>query len=92
MGLRGREMGETGRTEKRKIVQVEVRFTLPVEVPDKPDYDVDWDIEERQCAGTGPVYAAIKKLMDKHEAAGTCWACAIQAECEVLESTGKSGE
>ncbi len=63
---------------------VECRFTIPVEVPDGPDYDAHFDIEENHCPGTGIVGSALDAHIKAHDAASTCWACALGGECKII--------
>lgn len=65
-------------------IQVKCTFIIPVEVPDDPDYPLQFDIEENHCPGTGLVGAALMEHIAKHEEASTCWACALQGECEIV--------
>lgn len=69
-----------------KIINVKVTFTVPVEVPDTPEYKeiMVFDIEENHCPGTGLVGIAIDKLIKEHEANDTCWACAVNGENEII--------
>lgn len=68
-------------------MQVKVRCTyvIEVEVPDDPDYDVYFDLVENHCPGTGIVGAALEHHMDQCHHASTCWACALDGECELVD-------
>lgn len=59
-----------------RTVTVEVTFRIDVQVPDDPEYDAEWDLEENHCAGTGRVGAAFDEHYRKHEAG--CWSCGLK--------------
>lgn len=71
---------------KTKTIQVKCTFTLPVEVPDDPDYDAHFDTEDNHCPGTGLVGSALMEHMEKHDKSSTCWACALGGKCKIIES------
>lgn len=73
-------------SEKTRTIIVKCTLEVPVEVPDTEEYAgiETFDIEENHCPGTGLVGAAIDALIKKHDAQGTCWACAVKGECEIL--------
>lgn len=73
-------------------IMVRCTFTIPVEVPDDPDYDAGFDIDENHCPGTGRVGAALDAVMAKHAAASTCWACTLNGVCKIVESRELSRE
>lgn len=62
---------------------VKCTFTIPVEIPDDPEYDMCFDIEDNHCPGTGLVGAAIDKHIKEFDEKGMCWACALQGKCEI---------
>jgi hypothetical protein len=66
-----------------RIVMVQCTFTIPVEVADIEN--PEFTIEDNGCPGTGPVGAALAEHMEKHEAEGTCWACALNGECKIID-------
>jgi hypothetical protein len=66
------------------IVNVKVTFTIPVEVPDEPKFNVKFYIEENGCAGTGAVGSALREHMERHEESSTCWACALHAQSKIV--------
>lgn len=65
-------------------VKVRCSFVVEVEVPDDPDYDAQFDLEENHCPGTGVVGAAFDRAYLKGNAAGTCWACALSGKNEIV--------
>lgn len=66
------------------IIQVKCTFTIPVDVPDKSEkYDPKFDVEDNHCPATGFVGQALREHIEYHEAQSTCWACALQATCEI---------
>ena len=65
-------------------INVKCTLTVPVEVPDNPDYSVNFDIEENHCPGTGLVGAAIDKIIKEMNEKGFCWACALGGKCEIV--------
>jgi len=67
------------------LVKVRCTFVIEVEVPDDPEFPVQFYIEENSCPGTGAVWAALRQHMEKHEEAGTCWACALGGENKIVE-------
>lgn len=66
------------------IVQVKCTFIIPVEVSNDKDFDLHFAIEDNGCPGTGAVGKALDEHIKQHEAASTCWACALQAECQIV--------
>lgn len=64
---------------------VKCTLIVPVEVPDDPDYNVHFDIEENHCPGTGFVGAEIDKIMSDADKKSICWACNLQGKNEILE-------
>jgi hypothetical protein len=69
-------------------VKVECRFVIEVEI-DMPIEELEFYVEENSCPGTGRVGSALEEHMAAHEAASTCWACALQGENKILEIDGK---
>jgi hypothetical protein len=67
---------------KRKV---KCSFVIEVDVPDDPDYDVYFDIEDNHCPGTGLVGAALRKHIEEHDLIRNCWACALGGTNEVVE-------
>lgn len=67
-----------------KTVRLKATFYLDVPVPDDPDYNAEFDLVENHCLGTGLPGRAFEALMARHDAAGTCWACAIGAELQIV--------
>jgi len=65
------------------LVSVRVSFVIEVEIPD--GVDPIFAVEVNGCAGTGFVGAALQKHMRKHIESSTCWACALDGECKILE-------
>lgn len=61
--------------EKTKKILVRCTIYVPVEVPDNPDYDMYFDIEDNHCPGTGLVGAALENLIEESNKNSTCWAC-----------------
>lgn len=64
------------------IVNVKCTFTIPVEVPD--NLDAKFEIEDNSCPGTRLVGGALSAHIEKHQAASTCWACALGGKCEII--------
>lgn len=71
------------------LVRVRCTFEIDVEFPDDtyPDY-LPLAIEDSGCPGTGRVGAAVMALIEKHEEASTCWACASCGENKILAING----
>lgn len=67
-------------------ILVECTFTLPVEVPDDPDYPLYFDIEENHCPGTGAVGLALEEVMAEHMANSTCWACELGGKNKIVNA------
>lgn len=60
----------------KRIAVVECTVRVEVELPDDPNYDPTFDIEENHCPGTGIVGAALDtKFAAGHEHGSACWAC-----------------
>lgn len=70
-----------------RTVKVRCSFELTVEIPD--DANAEFMIEENGCPATGVVGAALRLLISKHEAAGTCWACAANGKNEIICGCGE---
>jgi len=66
-------------------INVKCTFTIPVEVPDDPKYDVEFDIEENHCPGTGRVGLAVRECIEAMDLEGCCWACALGGENEIVK-------
>ena len=71
------------------IVYVHCSFTIPVEVPDDPEYDPVFDLEENHCPGTGRIGQALDKHIERCDAAGICWACNLGAENKIVKPSEK---
>lgn len=67
-------------------IKVKCTFYVEVDVPDAPDYNASFDIEENHCPGTGVVGAAVDKAIVAAKADGTCWACGLGGTCEIVHS------
>ncbi len=67
----------------RKIL-VRCTYGIEVEIPDDPDYDPHFDIEENHCPWTGRVGAAFDAAYEKASATNTCWACALNGKNEIV--------
>jgi hypothetical protein len=65
-------------------VRVRCSFEIDVEVPAVDN--LDFDIEDNGCPATGVVGAALRRHIEKHEADGTCWACALQGKNEIVST------
>lgn len=65
-------------------ILVECKLLVEVEIPDDPNYDMHFDIEENHCPGTGIVGAAISEMMRKCEENSVCWACNFQGENKIV--------
>lgn len=68
-----------------KTIKVKCTFVIPVEVPDDPDYNEVFDIEINHCPGTGLVGVALDEHIKKHDEQHTCWACALDGKCEIVD-------
>ena len=68
-----------------KKILVKITLEVPVEIPEDEDYDEVFDIEENHCPATGLVGMALEKIMDKHNADSSCWACALNGKNEIIE-------
>jgi hypothetical protein len=66
------------------LVKVRCTFVIEVEIPDDPDYNVEFDLVENHCPGTGIVGAALEKYMKACEERSVCWACGLDGECELV--------
>lgn len=66
------------------IINVKCEFTIPIEIPDDPEYDMHFDIEDNHCPGTGRVWEALKKHISQCEEAQRCWACALDGTCKIV--------
>lgn len=77
-----------------RTIHVRCTFVLPVEVPAEwvDDGHVYFAIEENSCPGTGLVGAALDRIMDEHEAAHTCWACACGGENKIVSEAEMAAE
>ncbi len=72
------------------IIKVRCSFVIDVEVPDDdPDYDVEFDIEDNHCPGTGRVGAALDAHIEKCDAEGFCWACNLKGKNEIVRDEPK---
>ena len=69
---------------KTKTIRVRCTFVLDVEVPDHPDYDAQFDIEENHCPGTGSVGAALEAAIAFGREHGICWACPSGGKNEIV--------
>ena len=63
---------------------VKVTLVVPIEIPDDPDYDEHFDIEENHCPGTGIVGSAIQAMIDDCETKSVCWGCNFHGENKIL--------
>ena len=68
---------------ERRRVLVECRFEIWVDYKDS-DTDLEFDIEENHCPGTGNVGMTLDACMAEHEQASTCWACALNGSNKIL--------
>lgn len=68
-----------------KTIHVRCSFILPVEVPDDPEYNEVFDIEENHCPGTGIVGAALTAHIKDYDKKGYCWACALKGKNEIID-------
>lgn len=66
-------------------LKVKCSFIIDVDFSDDPELDPYFQIEENSCPGTGMVWLALKRHIEKHEQSRTCWACALQGKNEILE-------
>lgn len=70
---------------KTRTIYVKCSFVIPVEIPDNPDYDAIFDIEENHCPGTGRVGVALDRHIKQSDEAGVCWACNLKGKNEIVE-------
>ncbi len=56
-------------------IKVLCLYVVEVEVPDDPEYDAPFDIEENHCPGTGLVGVALEEQIHRCDKKGVCWAC-----------------
>jgi hypothetical protein len=84
---------ETVDEKETRKVKVRCTFTIVVDVPvwatEESEYNPYFDLEENHCPGTGIVGSALDAHIARHEAASTCWACALQGKNEILEIDGE---
>lgn len=73
-----------------KTIYVQCVFTIPVEVPDDPNYDAKFDIEENHCPGTGRVGAALDHHIQTCDEKSVCWACNLGAVNKIIDSPIKN--
>ena len=66
-------------------ILVKCTLIVSVEVPDDPEYDVHFDIEENHCPGTGLVGSAIDEVLRQAEIESVCWACNLQGTNEIVK-------
>ena len=67
----------------RKIL-VECKLFVEVEIPNDAEYDMQFDIEENHCPGTGIVGAAITKMIEECDEKSVCSACNFQGENKII--------
>lgn len=65
-------------------LKVKCEFVIEVEVPDDPEFDATFYIEDNNCPGTGIVGAALDAHIAACDSKGTCWACALDGTCKIL--------
>lgn len=65
-------------------IKVRCSYLLEIDVPDDPEYDAVFDIEENHCPGTGIVGAAFEKVRAECDAKRICWACRLQGENKII--------
>ena len=71
-----------------KRAKVRCTFVIDVDFLDTiSDEGIEFMVEENGCPGTGMVGAALKKIIERGKANGTCWACALDGENELLSIT-----
>lgn len=69
-----------------------VRCTLEIDV-DMAGYDnPEFVIEDNSCPATGPVWAALSKVIEDHDEKNTCWACALNGKNEIISTVTGAGE
>jgi len=73
-----------------KTIHIRCTFVIPVEVPDDPEYNATFDIEENHCPATGLVGRAIDRHIEKCDEAGVCWACTLGGTNEIVEPEVKA--
>ena len=71
---------------KMRTILVKCTYIIPVEVPDDPDFNIYFDIEDNHCPGTGYVGAALEANIEKYDKVGSCWACALGGKNEIVEA------
>jgi hypothetical protein len=70
-------------------VKVRCSFVIEVDLPD--EIDPVFVVEVNGCAGTGFVGAALQKHMQRHYESSTCWACALDSECKIVQPVPAEG-
>jgi hypothetical protein len=73
--------------EKTRRIYVKCTLIVPVDVPDDPEYDAHFDIEENHCPGTGRVGGAINEVMAQAVAEHWCWACQFDGTNEIVDGS-----
>ena len=71
-----------------KIAMVRCSFLLPVLIPDDPEWDAEFVLEENCCINTG----MIGRELDDVQAAFDCWACALPGSCTKIEQIVETTE
>lgn len=71
-------------------IYVRCSFVIPIEIPDDPEYNAEFDIEENHCPGTGIVGRAVDAAIAKGDEEGYCWACMFGGKNEIVDSLQNS--
>lgn len=72
-----------------RTITVEATVTVSVEVPeDWTKSEIQFDIENNHCPGTGSVGAVIDHFYAEGEAASVCWACDLKGKNKVVDFGG----
>lgn len=72
-------------------ILVKCTFEIPIDVPDDPDYNMYFDIEENHCPGTGRVDSALNEIMEDCMKRSVCWACKLNGKNEIIGFFDKNG-
>jgi hypothetical protein len=71
-------------------MRVVLEMTVPYDGWD--DENIEFDVNENRCIGTGMVGLFLDQIHDWGEDTSSCWGCAIQKDMELLEIVELSTE
>lgn len=58
-----------------RLARMRYTFEMDIPIPDDPDYDAEFDIDENHCLGTGRPGLAFDRMRDWFADRNGCWAC-----------------